>query len=298
MIYKKNTSTLVKVNLLLLFLSTIAFSCGKDKSEDPSPDNARDGEIVAVAGSNTFRAPSATAALTATGIIINGFSNTNNKVSSIAIGLIANKIGTYTIGSNSSLHLATYNVTTGSSTIMYASISDKAQGQVVLEAIDTINNTISGSFNFILGSQSNETINISKGVFSKIPYADEYFEPYLDTKITAKVDGATAFSPHFTSFYRTGFETIAINGTHDGQGIFFTIPSEIAEGIYNFNGDRYRGNYNISSVSYDFTGGTIVISQHDKTNKKIKGTFQFSGLKYGTSSTVSITEGIFEGRYY
>jgi uncharacterized protein DUF6252 len=112
------------------------------------------------------------------------------------------------------------------------------------------------------------------------------------------VNGAD-FSAHLSTISTSGVETIGISGTQDQASIFLSVPSNIVEGTYSFDEQMYRATYSLSGVDYYGSGnGTIVISEHDKANKKIKGTFQFTGVKYNTTSTVSVTEGSFEGNYF
>ena len=177
-----------------------------------------------------------------------------------------------------------------------------SRGNIEFTDIDFVNNTVSGTFNFIgknltTGSSSAFT----NGVFTNIPKSNL---PISDNTFTAKVDGVVYNEISlFANLVTIGSnELILINANKSlTETIGLTIQSDISVGEYNFGSfitQTYpTGQYSFNGDIY-VADGKITITAHNKVAKIISGTFQFDASPI-TSPTpnFSITEGEFSVSY-
>src|SRR6202035_2002745 len=120
-------------------------------------------------------------------ISIVGVSKTGEQ---ITMSLPTFKTGTYTLNAQSA-SIAAYGTLSVSGTI-YLSNFGTAGGTVTISLIDTINQLMSGSFEFTLtSSNDNTTKTITKGVFDLVPYIGGSVTPpgSLADTLSAVIDG-------------------------------------------------------------------------------------------------------------
>lgn len=115
---------------------------------------------------------------------------------------------------------------------------------------------------------------------------------------SAKVEGtlwtgATLIAQHSTGGNMT---TITASGSMPSEQIVMYIKGS-GTGTFTLNDDNLAsvvvGNYIFSSLFSDNPNGTIVITKYDEANKKISGTFNFTGEDIN-GIVYHVTEGKFE----
>ncbi len=167
-------------------------------------------------------------------------------------------------------------------------------GTVVISSIDTANQTVSGTFEFT-GWWSNDQeemdpIVFTNGSFTNISYAGAI--PGDEDVVTANLNGEefpvesviVAIAGSGTS------ETININAYDaDLNRIFLSINADLNPGTYTITSDplaEVGAEYSEGGLTYEATTGTLVITS--KTETRIKGTFEFTGMNGEESAEVTI----------
>ena len=162
----------MKLRLRPLLLTLILFTfiaCTKEISKEGSNATGTGaGDFYATIGGNLWNADSLQLVLVSSdGISINGISKTGDQIS---ILLPAFKVGTFTLGTQSTSYALYTNLLTTSANV-YVSNAVGAGGTVTISSIDTVTRVVSGSFQFTLTNPAdNSTETIAKGVFDYIPY--------------------------------------------------------------------------------------------------------------------------------
>jgi len=296
----------MKLRLRSLLLPLILFtfiSCTKEMSEEgkngPGPGA---GDFYATIGGNLWNADSLQLVLVSSdGVSINGLSKTGDQIS---ILLPAFKIGTYSLGTQSSSYALYANLLTANTNV-YVSNAGAAGGTVIISSIDTVKRVVSGSFQFTLTNPvDNSTQTVAKGVFDYVPYTAGVvgvIPPPGAPKDTLEVtvDGNKFFASDIEISDSAGQMLIAgFSGTQD-VGLFF--PSDITAGTYNldFTTGLYIGVYNPdpSVTLLSQSGGTITIISNNTTTRRVSGTFNFMATPVGSGPTANLTQGYFAANY-
>ncbi|PQJ80402.1 DUF6252 family protein [Polaribacter porphyrae] len=189
-----------------------------------------------------------------------------------------------------------------SANVWSTSNQTSSRGTIVFTDIDLINNTVSGTFNFIGNNISTGSSRaFTQGTFVNIPQS---ITSISDDNFSAKVDGIEYQEESlFTNLVTVGSkELILINANKSlSETISINLESDIDVGEYDFGSfisQTYpTGQYNVGSAIY-LADGKIRITSHNKIARLISGTFQFDASP-ATSSTpnFSITEGSFNVSY-
>lgn len=133
---------------------------------------------------------------------------------------------------------------------------------------------------------------------------DNKLDPQGDC-FTAKIDGASFESDNVTgslfggllnigaTFGTTNVPTFGLNIWADSEGTFDIVPS---------SGTTATAQYSPAAAanatdSYLGSSGTLVIEDWDKSNKTIRGTFEFEGIN-SDGETISVTDGFFDLTYF
>lgn len=260
------------------------------------------GDFYATIGGKIWNADSLQLVLiSSNGVSINGLSKTGDQISIILPDF---KVGTYTLGAQSSSYALFANLLNTNANI-YVSNAGSAGGTVIISSIDTVNQVVSGSFQFNLTNPAdNTTETIAKGVFDYIPYTAGIVgvtPPPGASKDTLEVtvDGNKFFASDVEVSDSAGQMLIAgFSGTQD-VGLFF--PSDLTAGTYNldFNAGTYIGVYNpdASVTLLSQSGGTITIISNNTTTRRISGTFSFVATPVGSGPTANLTQGYFAANY-
>lgn len=220
-------------------------------------------------------------------------------------------VGTYQLGETVGLLANTAAYTEENSTGLGTWIATDAtttvsQGEVIITEIDTVNETLSGTFSFTGNNFSltpAETKEFTNGIFTNVSFASTLSTPN-GNEFFAKIDGVdfvedTVFGVE-TSL--GGFTNIGISATKNNlESIGFSIPSSTTSGTYTFSFgtlDDLTAQYNIGTTENTVGDGTMTILSHDTTAKRIVATFEFVASPFiGTGNTYNITDGSFDVTY-
>jgi Family of unknown function (DUF6252) len=178
---------------------------------------------------------------------------------------------------------------------------------VTITEIDTVNETVTGTFKFTGGRfadtgdpevQIIESITFTNGEFTNISYGETEVVPN-DNVLTAKLDGADYTATAVNVIPVGGNITIsAQRGSVEAIALIF--PDDIIEGNYDLGMFTYVGQYNqdqSSGGAFLASGGTLTITAHDTANNHITGTFHFTAGSFTGSGTHEITDGTFDVTY-
>jgi hypothetical protein len=294
----------LRLRSLLFTLALLTFiACNKEISKEGNNSiGAGAGDFYATIGGKLWNADSLQLVLVSSaGVSINGLSRTGDQIS---ILLPQFKVGTYTLGAQSSSYALYANVLNSNANV-YVSNAGSAGGTVTISSIDTVNRVVSGSFDFTLTNPAdNSTETVAKGVFDYVPYTAGIVgvvPPPGATKDTLEVtvDGNKFFASDVEISDSAGQMLVAgFSGTQD-VGLFF--PTSITAGTYNldFTTGLYIGVYNpdpnITLLSQ--SGGTITIISNNTTTRRISGTFNFVATPVGSGPTANLTQGYFAANY-
>jgi Family of unknown function (DUF6252) len=298
-------SRLISIFLVVFLLSLIA--CKKETSNE-SGNNAgpAKGDFYATLDGKQWNADSIQLILVSSnGTAITGISRTGEEIS---MELPVFKTGTYMLGSQSPSYAVYGNLLTNSTNV-YVSNSGTAGGTITISSIDTINQLVSGAFQFTLVNPAdNSSVTITSGIFSYVPYGNGMgggtnpppVGGDADT-LNATVDGVKFVSSDIIPSLTNGQLLIAGFSLSGSQDIGLLMPPEIKPGSYplDFATGLYIGIYNpspnVTLISQN--SGTLVILSHDIVAKKIKGTFDFTASPTGSGTSAVITQGYFSVNY-
>jgi hypothetical protein len=287
---------------LLVTSFLLLLSCSKD---DDVKKTAPAGSIIATVDSKAWKSE------TAVGLINNGtIAITGSAIdkSQVVLLIKGTKTGKYTISALPSSTTLPENV--GSFTPPNASLSNPtyastnvvevSAGEVVITEIDEKNSTISGTFSIKVARTipSAHSIEIKEGSFTKIAYTSKVSN-VPNNLFSAKVDGVNFSVAQAAA--TSSFGKIIINANDSGgETLSLSVPANIATGIFDLGGmtTNYSAMYIDGVTTYESSSGKLQISKHDKTAKRIEGTFNFKGQIFPTGGgNLSVTNGSFAVTY-
>jgi hypothetical protein len=221
--------------------------------------------------------------------------------SAFSILVEANSTGTFPANSN----IIAY--TPAGSEFGYWSINMENEsentGSITITNINTVNKTISGTFNFKgYWSDTDNTsilpVQFTNGVFTNIPYITQ---AQTGDTFFAKV-GGTEFADVDILTITTeieGQEFISIGAQNSSlDDMTVSVRSNVGTGTYNITGnvatDQAQAIYSFNDTDYRAVSGSVTITS--KTADHIKGTFHF--VTNGTApGPFNVTEGAFDVDY-
>jgi hypothetical protein len=293
--------------LLTPFLFSLV-SCTKEESQEtPVHTSPGSGSFYATIDGSAWQGDSIQQAVVTSGIVtITGIGKTQDEIS---IVLPALQKGVYAVNSQS-VGFALYTNTQNVSAEPYLSNTStdpaKAGGTVGLTVIDTVNKTISGTFQFKLfqGTSAGTKI-VENGVFTNIPYSVSD----IPTGPTGNGDG-DSLSANIENVFWSASQVFAsatsgqlIIGGFSGDGqpsLDLLMPDSVSPGTYTLDlGGGYSAAYNSTqlAVFQALGNGSLTIAENDMVNKHIKGTFSFVGQSPTDASTANVTSGYFSVNY-
>lgn len=174
-------------------------------------------------------------------------------------------------------------------------------GSITITNINTVNHTISGTFNFKgywsdMDNTSILPVQFTNGVFTNIPYITQ-----TETGDTffAKVNGSEFVDVDLMAMTTdiNGVEFISVGAqTASLDDMTVSVRSNLGTGTYNITGDigtdPVQAITTISDVEYHATSGSVTITS--KTADRIKGTFHYTT---DGSPALNVTEGAFDIAY-
>lgn len=245
-------------------------------------------------------------------------SGTSAALQTLAITLGDSGIHTYRLTPNSSNNFALFTDAALSNPAPFVTnplvltnpalpILGNAGGTVSITAIDTVNRWVTGTFSFnALRASDGQSRTVTSGVFTQLPYSvtgggGGVPPPANNDTLYGDVNG-TRFTPgNIIATSLPGSGSIVINGSDISTGRSFTItvPDTITPGTYLMNASGILVAYSSSITQlYTATLGTLNISSHNTTTKRIRGTFNFTGtLLTGGTGTVLVTNGFMAVSY-
>ncbi len=319
----------VKSSVLALALFAMC-ACGKEKSfEVPGstgvPNNVN-GKLSMTIDGKGWIADRFAVASSDQGVTAIFGQNTQGK--SLVITLLGSTTGEYVLNQNS-LHAAAWTDSTETSRVAYTTNQGvnpvDAGGIVNVVKIDAVKGTISGTFQFnLFRDMDNGRKTVIDGVFQDLPLngsatgggngpggngsgnngggnnggGNNGGVP-TGSNMTVSIDGA-AYTPKIVSGSTLQDRLILSGVDTDGtKMITIQVASNITPGTYGLGGAT--GNiafYNAAALeAYIADSGKLVITEHDKNAKRIKGTFEFNGINPLTNATRKLTKGSFSIDY-
>lgn len=300
-------SHLSSILLVVILFSLIA--CQKETSNETGNNTGpAKGDFYANLDGKQWNADSIQLILVSPGgATITGISKAGDQISMV---LPVFKAGTYILGTQSSSYALFGNLLTNNTNV-YVSNSGTAGGTITISSIDTINQIVSGSFQFTLVNPAdNSSVTITNGIFSYVPYGSGMggntnpppVGGNTDT-LNATIDGVKFVSSDILPSLTNGQLLIAGFSMNGSQDIGLLMPPDIKPGSYplDFATGLYIGIYNPSPAEtlISQNSGTLTILSHDVVAKKIKGRFDFTATPTGSGSGTFavITQGYFSVNY-
>ncbi|PZR13473.1 MAG: hypothetical protein DI539_19390 [Flavobacterium psychrophilum] len=287
-------------------------SCQKELSEENggNPSEVNGTLKMKVDGVQWIADKIATASIENGTLTITGLDNGGK---SLHIELADNGAANYSLNQQT-VDYATVTDTKEANPVAYATDggqnANDAGGEVIVTNIDQTNKTISGTFSFkVYRDADSKQLVITEGSFENLKYTgDEPSNPggsVVTPTFSVKIDGA-GFTPANLNIQRSS-SMIVITATQtagaSAKVVMLTMPEAITAGTYDL---QTSGSYIGSYAGGSATGGSIFLSisgkltitEHDKTNKVIKGTFFFEGKdQIGSAPNAQLTEGAFTVQY-
>jgi uncharacterized protein DUF6252 len=310
-----------------LFLPALLLllSCGKEQSVDTlgstgQPNTAK-GKITMTINGKPWVADKNAFASMLQGIT--GIYGQSHDGKTFLITLFTTTTGEYHLDQNS-MHAAAWSDSMETSSNAYTTnqgtTAADAGGKVFLTLIDAGKKTISGTFHFnMFRDQDNGRQTIVDGKFENLSYGTP--DPTDGTggtgggtggtgggtgggtttgnSMVVSIDGSV-YTPK-TVMGALIMENVMISGTQtDGtKAVGFTVPKDIIPGSYElslFTG--YVAVYNVGlNDSYAAESGKLVITEHNKATKKMRGTFAFKAINLQTGTKKELTNGSFSVTY-
>jgi len=233
------------------------------------------------------------------------FNNVNNGEVNLNFSLSTPKAQSMTISNSNVGHGAYTNASFYSMGINYGSL---IVGTVNITKFDTINNLVSGTFEFTASesspsSVSTNTATITSGYFNDMPISTG---SYGQGSVTATIND-TAFMTNNNGFEQTyaGLEggsldlwanghglsqnnEITIQGIPVGLGTYVMNDSNITPNIYCWNWANEKENVGSRNPA---STGQLTITMCDTVHRRISGIFQFTGID-SLGNMVTISNGV------
>lgn len=169
-------------------------------------------------------------------------------------------------------------------------------GSVTVTEVDVANKTVSGTFECQpVGMGGSGTAEIASGSFTKIPYSE-----VADGRLSAKIDG-NDFTASITSA-RRDMGIVVVNGQsiNGSKVITMSFSEDVVPGTYPIGdlGTEAYGTYTVSLRSFVSSSGTLKITSHNKTTRRVEGTFSFDAVDFMEELPGhTITQGTFAVTY-
>jgi hypothetical protein len=276
-----------------LVMTVVLFSCD---SEDPGPTiTAPEGKIVATIDGTSFEADGG-AQLYNDEIMLGG--NSGNASISVIVTKSA-AVGTYEV-KGAALGVTTpdaqINYTPDGSTLFSSSFATDGEvvGTVTITEVDETNKTISGTFSgkVVLDGTTKE---VASGSFNKIPYTST-----PPGSMSAKIDGVDFDASVVVAQHMQGLIMVNGQALNGSKIIVLSFGDDITVGTHSIEsiGSDIYATYTASLSSFVSSEGTLTITKHDKSAKRVEGTFSFEAEPFiQEGETHVITAGTFAVSY-
>ncbi len=306
---------MIKSNPVLFLAAAFLFSlgsCTKELSqESPVQQQQGPGNFYATINGESWEADSAQVAIVDdSGIVtITGISKSLEEISMVLPGFLN---GVYAVNGQSPGY-ALFAFLQGTSVDPFLSNgstdASKAGGTVTISNIDTVNHTVSGTFQFKLYRVSDMiTETVTAGVFNNVSYISAGSIPPIgpppgqnaDT-LVASVNTVGWTAAQVVTTNQSGLLVIAGTSSDAQETLGLYMPSSVTAGTYtlDFNTGIYLGSYSPDPLTLLVAegNGSLTIISNDTVNKRITGRFNFVGVSQTNNSTANITNGYFAVSY-
>ncbi|WP_395044519.1 DUF6252 family protein [Flavobacterium sp.] len=307
---------------LLLFSAFSFISCDNEPidslidlgSDVDNPGGTVTGTFKVDYDGQTFTATVTQAIVNTDYIAITGLKSATGEFFQITIP--NGTVGTYTWsdfdGTSNALGLA---YSTGTAESAYVSASDAVgefadepsyvdTAEVNIVSLNSTTTNITGTFKFTgvrfggTGGTTLQTKVFTNGQFN-LTYTTNTTSPTENT-FFAKLNGADFTPTNIDGFKNSGIiSLVGRRGSVENIGLF--LPDNVTPGTYDISfGGEYSGTYILNSTGEGVFGGdsgSITITSHDVTNKKIIGTFNFIGTSFFSPATYNVSVGTFNITY-
>jgi hypothetical protein len=297
----------VKSVLLLFACSFILISCSK--KEDPyapvypggnngggnGGGNGSSGTFSAKVDGNDFNPADSIQAVIMNGAIV---VSAKHNGAYMVISADGESEGTYVL--DTSLGISSVSYTKFEGDITYASVYENGVvGEVVITQIDEDKKTVSGTFHARVARYDGldlEFVEITSGEFKDVTYTTTV-PPTTGSTIKADIDGVTFTAPSVSGMVQVG--KIALNGTDGSRALGIFLDQTITPGTYSMDLAGNNVAYSPTMTTPYFTqSGTIVVTKHDVSAKRIEGTFFLTAEDLiGGGPDIIITNGEFAVTY-
>lgn len=297
-------ASFMKLHPVFLLISILVFSLGSCKKElsqeTPTHNSSGGGTFYATIDGQSWQGDSLQQAIAMNGTLtITGIGKTQEVMAIVLPGF---QTGVYTVNAQSAGYAFFGNPADAATLYLSNSSPDplKAGGTVTLTMIDTVNKTVSGTFQFnLFEGPDSVSISVTAGVFSGIPYtgsggAQNPPPPAGSTDtLIAQIDGVDWEAAQVLVGAQTGQLVIGGVSASARQSVGLYMPDSVAAGTYamNFADGKYFAMYNPdpSTVLLSIGNGSLTVIENDMVKKHISGNFSFVAKSEigGSSSTVS-----------
>lgn len=278
--------------LLVLVLTTlVVISCKNDENEDPR------GKISARINDVLFET-SGSAVVYSNSITIGG--DMGDKRLSIFVSKAAQP-GTYDAMAPTAGNIAADAEVNYSpdNEKLYSSIhtfNGQKAGTVIITEIDEAAKTISGTFTCRVIDDDHMHEDITGGTFNSIPYITDPLN-----SLTAVVDGQPFTATSFKGTKPITEIILKTAAANSSSAINLYFDYMIRPGTYSLGepGALAWAAYDVNNIFFISDNGTVTISKHDLSLRRIEGSFSFDAvlLNQASNDQPKITDGMFALTY-
>lgn len=286
----RNTQMLFRV-LFVLFTTSILICCSKDSDNDSN--SVAPGSMSCTLDNDTWTTDDVGATIIQGRINVSGV---HPDESNIVVSVNGDQEGTYIPDFQN--HAVSYNVTLNGSTTVYTSqvASNNTTAEIVISEINTSEQTISGTFQSKVANNSSQELEIMDGQFKDIPYTTSTSP--TNSTMTLKVDGQE-WQPQSVNGWNAQ-NRIQLGGSNSdaSRTVSLAFDENIQAGNHSISAFGIMATYTENTTDiYGNCMGTLTIDMHDKQNRRITGSFEYTATDFTQSKTFQITEGVFDITY-
>jgi hypothetical protein len=179
-----------------------------------------------------------------------------------------------------------------------------AMGAINIFAIDTVANTVSGSFSFNATAHNNtyDTMRVLAGSFSNVPIYIGSFEQGYVTALaeneyfasTTSDFGATAFIYNQSNGLHIQAHAMDQNGNERVITLYVENPRVATFNLKPSGYPQDGTSYQSSTISLSSGTGSLAVTKFDTVTHRLSGTFNFTVQDYYYGTTVRIANGVLD----